>query len=219
VFASQATTVAAGVPGAVVTHSAQYPCLGGVCDVDLELKQAWSGWLSEQVWDFFITITFREPVARHRGLSTLYFCERTLRRFNPERLFLGLEEHVSTYMHIHGLYRIGANQPRLSAGYSSSVKSDLSADIFRTLVDTYGRSRVDSPRSQDDVVQYVTKYATKNLADYSVYAGDKPLKKKRQKPPKSVTGVRPGKSPTGSILATPRYQIQGQLVHRDGTPV
>lgn len=123
------------------------------------LRDAWSEYLISQPWDYFLTITFREPVARHRALATLYFCDRTLRRLKPRSVFLGAEEHLSTYLHIHGLFRCGTI-PGLE---------NPASEIFQSLFERYGRSKVEIPRSQADVATYVTKYATKNLAEYSFY--------------------------------------------------
>jgi len=136
--------------------------------VDKELEKAWADWLTEQHWDYFLTITFREPVPKHRAMNTLYFCQRTLLKFKPESLFLGAEAHLSTYMHIHGLYRQG---PQPVGTWELLRNKDLPKpnQIFKQLFEVYGRTKVEVPRSQEHVAKYVTKYCVKALADFSFF--------------------------------------------------
>lgn len=144
--------------------------------MDLVLRDGWREFLSSLEWDFFLTFTFRDFVPKHRGLNTLYFVERSLKRFAPHHIFLGLEEHLSGYMHMHGLYRQCETTP-LGQGESMAIADksyvpaarEHSTSIFQNLFQTYGRCKIEIPRSHDDVVEYVTKYATKNLADYSFF--------------------------------------------------
>lgn len=113
-------------------------------------RETWSNWLSGQRWDQFITITFRQPVMAHRADQVLYSAAKSLREFNPEALFLATEQHLSTNLHIHGLYRGKADQ----------------TVMWNKLFKTYGRSEVRPPRDNADVAAYVSKYCVKNLGEY-----------------------------------------------------
>lgn len=176
-----------------------------------------AAWLSGFEWDWFLTVTFREPLPRNRGDSVLNSIGKTLLRHNPSLIFLGMEEHASTYLHCHGLF-----QSRLVDGRVPS------STIWNDLFQTYGFSRVEPIRSQHKAARYVTKYCVKALASYTILTPDSKAKgepapqyskTRKRNSPKSVAGTRSVKTSTGSILTTPGYQIQGQLVHRDGTPV
>jgi len=64
--------------------------------MDEELRGAWANWLAGMEWDYFLTVTFREPLPRHRGESVLHSLAMTLRkRFQPQAFFLGTEPHLS----------------------------------------------------------------------------------------------------------------------------
>lgn len=126
--------------------------------MDTGLRHEWASWLSQYTWDYFLTVTFREPLPRHRGASVLNAIVKTLTRVgaNPNLLFLGMELHQSRFLHCHGLL-----QGRMDGfGLMPARK------IWRELFKTYGYSRVEKIRDQEDAARYVTKYCVKALADY-----------------------------------------------------
>ncbi len=128
--------------------------------MNTELRDAWIGWLCSQPWSYFLTVTFKEPVHRHRAISTLYFLRRSLNEFQPHCVFLGAEEHVSRYLHIHGLM---CN--RLTLGKPGNGPAAIA--VWDKLRRVYGRTKVEVVRDAEDAVRYVTKYCVKGLAEYS----------------------------------------------------
>lgn len=129
--------------------------------MDLELKNAWAEWLASQPWSYFITVTFRDALPRHRAGSTLNAISKSLEVFQFHRVFLGMEQHASTYLHCHGLVcnRLRNHRP---------ISAPLASVVWERLFDTYGFSRVEVVRDAVDASKYVTKYCVKGLADYLV---------------------------------------------------
>lgn len=125
-----------------------------------ELRHEWADWLARYTWDYFLTVTFREPLPRHRGASVLNSIAKTVRRTvgNMDMLFLGMEMHASRFLHCHGLYK------RRMDGYGLTPASVLWRELFKT----YGYSRVEVIRDPKDAASYVTKYCVKGLAEYLI---------------------------------------------------
>jgi len=126
--------------------------------MDTGLRHEWASWLSQYTWDYFITVTFREPLPRHRGASVLNSIVKSINRCgaNPDLLFLGMEPHLSTFLHCHGLFK------RRMDGYGLMPAKKIWWKLFQV----YGYSKVEVIRSQEDASRYVTKYCVKALADY-----------------------------------------------------
>jgi len=149
-----------------------YPCLGGVrlpevINVEVEaewmrlqqLRTALAEWLPTLNFDYFLTITFEDPVPRHRALTALNTVRGVISRgVEPRHLFLATEAHASGFLHVHGLYA------RRSSGDSASEPAVLWSRLWRSL----GRSRVERIRSGEAVAAYCTKYVLKGLTDYSL---------------------------------------------------
>jgi len=134
--------------------------------VDTDLRLAWASWLESQPWDYFLTITFREPLPGHRADSTLNAIGKQLcATYRPEMVFLGAETHLSQAMHFHGLYKERAPpRPRPDWFWRLQAKA-----LWQTLFETYGRSKVERVRGQGAVAKYVSKYCTKELGSYGIY--------------------------------------------------
>jgi len=126
----------------------------------------YGAWLGSMPWDYFLTVTFREPCPSWRQETVTHAVGNSLKRFvdqDFDRLFLGAEPHVSTTMHLHGLLKLAGREqmaPLLKA-YGSI--------IWQRLFDLYGRSKVEIPRGQASVASYCAKYCTKNLAYYEMW--------------------------------------------------
>jgi len=132
-----------------------------------DLRLEWAKWLETKPWDYFLTVTLREPLPAHRGETTLNSIGRQLcRRHQPEMLFLGAERHLSLNMHFHGLLQLPAGPWRSSPDLSLKI---FARDIWATLFKTYGRSRVDRVRNTGDVAKYVSKYCVKDLDCYALF--------------------------------------------------
>lgn len=134
--------------------------------MDSVLKLEWANWLTSLPWDFFLTITSREPIPAHRGESVLHAIGKQLcARFRPEMVFLGAEAHLSQAMHYHGLYRGTEDRSKFPDSYWRLYASD----IFSVLFDTYGRSKVECVRGQGAVSAYVSKYCVKSTGTYQLF--------------------------------------------------
>jgi hypothetical protein len=126
--------------------------------VDSEIRDAWAAWLSGSFkWDYFGTVTFREPLPRHRGEAVLNSIGKTLKRHGMGIGFLGMELHASRFLHCHFLY------------LSRPTMLEPKSAIWRDLFDTYGYSRVEDIRDPHEAARYVTKYCVKALADYAFF--------------------------------------------------
>jgi len=135
-----------------------------------ELRLEWAGWLESFSWDYFITVTFREPLPKHRAETVLRSCGKTLyKRLRPERLFLGAEPHISTYMHLHGLYKAAHGTDTWA---SMQHNTEAPSDVWRPLFETFGRSKVERIRSPEDTAKYVSKYCVKACETYELYTAD-----------------------------------------------
>lgn len=127
-----------------------------------KLRDAWGVWLTEQSWDAFITVTFREPRAGHLAISTLSSIQKVIQNTGlTEKGFLGTEQHLSTALHVHGL--IKWDDP------SFVDNRILRTILWRKLFDRFGRSQVALPQSIGGVSSYVSKYVVKDLTDYAVW--------------------------------------------------
>ena len=127
-----------------------------------ELREAWGEWLLTMPWDYFLTVTFREPLPPHRQEGVLHSLEATVKRvFKPVGLFLGTEPHISRNVHIHGLVRSAA---------LPAFQGVERQDMWRYLFDKFGRSQVLPVRGTGKgAAYYVTKYCTKGNSAYSIY--------------------------------------------------
>jgi hypothetical protein len=123
-----------------------------------ENRDAWASWLSGSFkWDYFGTVTFRNPLPRHRGESVINSIGKTLKRHGMGAGFIGMELHQSRFLHAHFLYQ----------GRPTLIEPKYA--IWRDLYDTYGYSRVEDIRDPGEAARYVTKYCVKALADYQFF--------------------------------------------------
>jgi hypothetical protein len=130
-----------------------------------EVREAWTQWLGARPWDLFLTLTsdhrtHPEALAKrfryvtHRIADEVYGRAAT-RRFNPIESVNGIERHKSGWPHSHALLRL----PDVDLG--DRAQFDLGKWQER-ITDTGGWCWLARPRSQGDVVSYVTKYVTKD---------------------------------------------------------
>jgi len=127
-------------------------------DQKREVRNALAEWLPSLGFDYFLTVTFRDPVPAYRAYAALRTVRGVLcRGETPRHLFLATEPHVLGSIHVHGLYA------RRSSGPGS--EPDV---LWRKLWGSLGRSRVARIRSTEDVVTYCTKYVLKGLTDYLI---------------------------------------------------
>jgi len=121
-----------------------------------ELREEMGEWLQSYKWDYFLTVTFREPRPPHLALNVLNQVRKVLKSASPPLLFLGTEQHASSLLHVHGLMMAGS--PALST-----------RAVWKLLFDRFGRSKVDGVLDKKKVAMYVTKYVVKDLAEWGVW--------------------------------------------------
>ncbi|HIA03335.1 MAG TPA: hypothetical protein EYN66_15745 [Myxococcales bacterium] len=119
-----------------------------------ELKDSYGAWLASLPWDFFLTITFREPVPMRRQESVTHAVGRTLKsRYETIGvLALFAEPHLSQNLHLHGLVKIDGRDDLLNF---------CRQDMQRYLSEKFGRSQAAFPRGHGAVTAYVAKYCIK----------------------------------------------------------
>jgi len=131
------------------------------------LKQAWIGFLGRYNWTWFLTITFRGPRHPQHAQSTLLEIEKVIRRSTKGRLFLGTELHINRTLHVHGLLELRGHEMGRD-GWGLDKAAFLNNQIFRDLLEEFGRSQVRRPQDAPSVEKYVTKYCLKALHEYVV---------------------------------------------------
>jgi hypothetical protein len=129
------------------------------------LRDAWAHWLSERPWDLFLTLTSEHrthPESLHKRFGycvhkisdELYGRAVTRRRCLIEYVN-GIERHKSGWPHSHAVLRL--------PGVDLAERTQFSLEHWQKFIsDTGGWCWLQRPRSQGDVVSYVTKYVVKD---------------------------------------------------------
>jgi len=117
------------------------------------LKEAYGDWLGTLPWDFFLTITFREPCPMRRQESVTHAVGQTIKaRYETvSNLALFAEPHLSQNLHLHGLVKFAGDRDH---EYGRQ-------DLQRYLSEKFGRSQAAYPRGRGAVSKYVSKYCVK----------------------------------------------------------
>lgn len=129
------------------------------------MRDAWSEWLSHRPWDLFLTLTSERrthPEALHKrfrycvhNISDHLYGRSVTRKGTPIEHVSGIERHKSGWPHSHHLIRV--------PGVDLADGSQLSLAYWQKwIADTGGHCWLARPRSQGDVVSYVTKYVVKD---------------------------------------------------------
>ena len=127
-------------------------------------REAWSTWLSQEKWDVFLTLTdpgmshpehmykrwryFENSVNRH------LYGNNFKRKGKGIETVVGLERQQRGSVHAHGLIRLPDHNARDPRQFSWKYWQNFATELG-------GWARLDIPRSNQDVVDYVTKYVTK----------------------------------------------------------
>ena len=134
-------------------------------DLNKATREAWSQWLSAEKWDVFLTLT--DPGLSHpehmykrfryfeNSVNRKLYGNHFKRRGKGIETIVGLERQQRGSVHAHGLIRLpdhdAKNPTQFSWRYWQKFASELG-----------GWARLDIPRSNTDVVAYVTKYVVKD---------------------------------------------------------
>ena len=124
-------------------------------------KQELAKWLTDSFqWDYFLTVTFRWWARPEQSQPHFSYIRRALTSYAPQHLFLGAELHKKGDLHVHGLYQ---------SAVLAEAPWPRAQELWHVLFKRFGRSKVEVIRSQGDVVNYCTKYVTKELTDYNIW--------------------------------------------------
>jgi len=133
-----------------------------------ELNQAsrieWSTWLSAEKWDVFLTLTdpgLSHPEHMHKrwrylenNMNRKLYGKHFRRRGEGIETVVGLERQQRGSVHAHGLIRLPDHDVSDPIQFSWRYWQKFATDLG-------GWARLDIPRSQGDVLAYVTKYVCK----------------------------------------------------------
>jgi len=134
------------------------------CALQAGLRPAWTEWLSQRPWSLFVTLTSKgrtHPEALYKRqayclnkISDALYGRRVTRRGNPIEHVTGIELHKSGWPHSHAVWRMPgvdlADQEQFSLAHWQEFMTETGGFVW-----------LSRPRSQGDVVSYVTKYVTK----------------------------------------------------------
>lgn len=137
------------------------------------IREAWGSWIGGQPWDLFVTLTSEKQTHPEAMLKRFRYCmmhvERHIygRRREPGghslQWVVGIERTKQGWPHSHAVVRF----PLISPGPLPPGVA-LPRDIFDLsywqpwMTDTGGFAWLEIPRSQQAVVNYVSKYVTKD---------------------------------------------------------
>jgi len=129
-----------------------------------DLRPVYADFLASLTWDFFLTVTFREPVPMRRQESVTHAVGQTIKaRYETvDNLALFAEPHLSRNLHLHGLVHL----------QESTIPTVLDAarqDMQQYLGDKFGRSQAAFPRGRAAVSKYVAKYCVKTDGYYELF--------------------------------------------------
>jgi len=130
----------------------------------LAVRDAYADWLGSLPWDFFLTITFREPVPMRRQEAVTHAVGQSIKaRYETvDMLALFAEPHKSQSLHLHGLvHLVDQGLPQLH--------SYCRRDMQSYLRDKFGFSTAEFPRGRRAVSSYVAKYCVKTNGYYELF--------------------------------------------------
>jgi len=112
-----------------------------------------SEWLQTYQWDYFHTVTFRNP--RRDSIAALRDVGDVCSEYSS-RAFIAAEPHFSGFLHVHA---ITFQDPDMRPYY-------LPWTIEERYRKRFGISAVQAVRGQEEVATYCSKYVTKGRAQY-----------------------------------------------------
>jgi hypothetical protein len=128
-------------------------------------REAWSTWLSAERWDVFLTLT--DPGLSHpehmykrwryfeNSVNRQLYGNNFKRRGQGIETVVGLERQNRGSVHAHGLIRLPDHDVKDSRQFSWRYWQKFATELG-------GWAKLDIPRSNTDVVAYVTKYVCKD---------------------------------------------------------
>jgi len=128
-----------------------------------DLRPVYSDFLASLPWDFFLTVTFREPCPMRRQESVTHAVGQTVFKLYEtlDRLALFAEPHLSQNLHLHGLGHWNHED--------EAIREYARIYLQQTLTEKFGFSRVEIPRGVGAVSKYVAKYCVKTDGYYELW--------------------------------------------------
>ena len=126
--------------------------------VQSEVQDGWSTYLKRWTWNYFVTVTFKEPRLPHKADRTLRAIAGVIKQRSDGNLFIGTELHLNRTLHVHGLF-----SPK---GSTDDIQKHTAHLVWRDLYDKFGRSQGRPVRYSEAVSHYVSKYVTKELTEW-----------------------------------------------------
>ena len=136
--------------------------------VEQGLRGAWGSWIAAQPWDLFVTLTSEKQTHPEAMLKRFRYCthkvndhvygRRWQRRAEGLQWVAGIERTKQGWPHSHAVVRFPGRDIRGAEG----------RNVFdlgywqKWMSNTGGYSWLELPRSEQAVVQYVTKYVVKD---------------------------------------------------------
>lgn len=137
-------------------------------EVESTLRGAWGSWIGGQPWDLFVTLTSEKQTHPEAMLKRFRYCMNKAsdhvygRRWSERGLgmqwVVGLERTKQGWPHSHAVARFPGVDIR---GQEGRQVFDLGY-WQKKMTSTGGFSWLQIPRSEQAVVQYVTKYVVKD---------------------------------------------------------
>jgi len=127
--------------------------------VHTELARAWGDWLSTFEWDWWCTLTFREP----------YSARASTRAFQRWAACLPTSDSSASgvrYFMAHEIGRLG--RLHLHALLGDVHPGTLRKNAWRIWFDRHGRAQILPYESELGAGHYISKYVTKDLAHYEI---------------------------------------------------
>lgn len=134
---------------------------------EISLREAWGDWIGRQPWDLFVTLTSEKQTHPEAMTKRFRYCMKTAETFvygrkrepagHTLQWVVGLERTKQGWPHTHAVVRF----PHCVDG------GIIPKDVFdlaywqKWMTATGGYAWLEIPRSQQAVVNYVTKYITK----------------------------------------------------------
>jgi len=128
-----------------------------------DLRPVYADFLASLPWDYFLTVTLREPCPMRRQESVTHAVGQSIVAHyeTVDRLALFAEPHLSHNLHLHGLVSLGISE--------SSIIDNARRDMQTYLSEKFGWSRAEYPKGVAAVSKYVAKYCVKTDGYYELW--------------------------------------------------
>ncbi|MBA7709764.1 hypothetical protein ES703_118689 [subsurface metagenome] len=131
------------------------------------VTDGYSDYLQSLTWDYFATVTFRTP--RRDPIRAGNSVWGVVHKAGVQRAFLAVEPHETGDLHIHGLLKMPDEMFDRQDYARSDLRAGRAYDLWRSVFNVFGRSKVEMVHSPYDVSQYCSKYVVKETKHQDCY--------------------------------------------------